>query len=44
MVVFQYVGDDKWKRSKEILVSREAVARYDVRGVIIIIAARTRTR
>jgi len=34
-VVFKYVGDNKWKGSKEILVSRGAVAEYEVCGVTI---------
>jgi len=35
MVVFTYVGDNKWKGSKDLLVSRGAVAEYEVCGVTI---------
>jgi len=35
MIVFKYVGDDKCRGTKEILVSRGAVAQYDVRGLTI---------
>jgi len=35
MVVFQYVADNKWKQSKDILVNRDAVAQYEVSVVII---------
>jgi len=35
MVVLKYVGDDKWKGSKEILVSRGAVAQYEVCGMTL---------
>ena len=44
MVVFKYGVDNIWKQSKEVLVNRDTVAQYDVRDVIIIIAARPRAR
>jgi hypothetical protein len=33
--MFKYVTDDKLKQSKDILVNRDTVAQYDVRGVIM---------
>ena len=44
MVVFKYAADNIWKQSKEVLVNRDTVAQYEVRGVIIVTAARTRAR
>jgi hypothetical protein len=32
VVTFKYVADNKWKQSKDILVNRDTVAQYDVRG------------
>ena len=40
-VVLKYVADDKSVQSREVLVNRDTVAQYDVRGVI---AARPRAR
>ena len=36
VVVFAYMGDNNWFQTKDILVSRDKVAQYDVRGVLII--------
>jgi len=36
MVVFKYIDDD-WEQSKDILVNRDTVAQYEVRGMIDII-------
>ena len=36
MVVFKYVADDKSKQSKEILINRDTIAQYNVRGVIML--------
>lgn len=35
-VVFKYVADNRWSQTKDILVSRDKVAQYDVCGVLII--------
>lgn len=43
MVVFKYVEDSIWKQSRDILVTRDAVAQYDVRGGVVITTTRPRT-
>ena len=43
MVVFKYVEDNIWKPSKDILVKRDEVAQYDVRGGVVTTSTRPRT-